>query len=335
MRDALANLVNGAIEIAKPCPGDIVLDIGCNDGTLLRSYATKGLVLVGFEPAENLVQEARKGTEWIFNDFFTAKAFEQKYDGEKAKIVTSVAMFYDLEDPNTFVADVSKILAPNGVWVVQQNYLATMLEQNGFDNIGHEHLEYYTLETMQWLLKKHGLEVFDVETNDVNGGSFRTFVCHMGLYPIRRAVAEMKKREGHLGLSEHATYELFAERIKRMRAEARDFIASEVKSGKTVYVYGASNRGNTILQYYGLDHTLVKKAADANPEKWGRRTVGTLIPIVSKQEARRDNPDYFLILPHHFLEEIIRDEKEYLENGGNFIVPLPHFQLVTKENIRP
>jgi len=330
MRNALADLVARACEIAEPTPSDLVVDIGCNDGTLLRSYGPKGLLLVGFEPAENLVQEAGKGTDWIFNDFFSAKVFKQKFDGKKAKIVTSVAMFYDLEDPNSFVADVGEILAPKGVWIVQQNYLATMLEQNGFDNIGHEHLEYYTLETMQSLLKKHGLEVFDAETNSVNGGSFRTFICHTGQYPIRSTVPDMKKHESRLGLNKHQTYELFAEHIQKMRAQARDFVAKEVKSGKTVYVYGASNRGNTILQYYGLDHTLIKKATDANPEKWGRKTVGTLIPIVSKEEARRDKPDYFLILPHHFLEEITRDEKKYLESGGKFIVPLPQFRVVTK-----
>ncbi len=333
MRNALADLVARACEIAKPNPGDLVVDIGCNDGTLLRSYGAKGLLLVGFEPAENLVEEARKGTDWIFNDFFSAKVFKQKFDGKKAKIVTSVAMFYDLEDPNSFVADVAEILAPKGVWTVQQNYLATMLEQNGFDNIGHEHLEYYTLETMQSLLKKHGLEVFDAETNSVNGGSFRTFVCRTGEYPMRNAVAEMKKHEARLGLGEHATYELFGENIGKMRTQAREFIAKEIKSGKTVYVYGASNRGNTILQYYGLDHTMIKKATDANPEKWGRKTAGTLIPIISKEEARRDKPDYFLILPHHFLEEITRDEKEYLENGGKFIVPLPRFRVMTKDRI--
>src|SRR3989441_12478695 len=331
MRNALSDLVMRACDIAKPNSGDIVVDIGCNDGTLLRSYKTPGLVLVGFEPAENLVPEAKKGTDWIFNDFFSAKTFKQKFDGKKAWIVTSIAMFYDLEDPNSFVEDVADILAPNGIWVVQQNYLATMLEQNGFDNIGHEHLEYYTLETVQSLLKKHGLEVFDAETNNVNGGSFRTFICHAGQYPIRGTVPDMKKHESRLGLNKHQTYELFAEHIQKMRAQARDFIAKEVKSGKTVYVYGASNRGNTILQYYGLDHTLIKKATDANPEKWGRKTAGTLIPIVPKEEARNDGPDYFLVLPHHFLEEIKREETQYLKSGGKLIVPLPEFHLVTDE----
>ncbi len=258
MREALADVALKAYEVATPSSGQILVDTGCNDGTLLRTYPKSGTRLVGFEPAENLVEDARRGTYWVFNDFFKAGSFRKKFGDEKAKIVTSVAMFYDLEDPNTFVSDIFKCLALDGVWVVQQNYLATMLQKNGFDNIGHEHLEYYSLSTMERLLSRHGLEIFDVETNNVNGGSF----------------------------------------------------------------------SNTILQYCGLDYRLIKKATDANSEKWGLRTVGTKIPIVSKEEARRDKPNYFLILPHHFLEEIEREEKDYLDHGGRFIVPLPEVRVI-------
>ena len=333
MRNALKDLVFKTCELAKPLPGDVIIDIGCNDGTLLRSYETPGLVLNGFEPTSNLVADAKKGTNWIFNDFFNAMVFNRKFPNTKAKIITSVAMFYDLEDPNRFVKDVASILAPRGVWVVQQNYLATMLELNGFDNIGHEHLEYYSLGTLQVLLKKHGLEVVHVETNDVNGGSFRTFICHKGQRPIADSVAQTQNYERRLALAEHATYEAFALRIDHIRSQVHDFIAGEVKRGKKVYVYGASNRGNTILQYCDLDHKLIGKATDANPEKWNRKTVGTLIPIVSKDQARKDNPDYFLILPHHFLSEIVRDENEFLESGGKFIVPLPQFHVVSRDNL--
>lgn len=329
MRKALSDLASRGYEFTKPEPGDIIVDIGCNDGTLLRSYPVKGLYLVGFEPAENLVPEARKGTDLIFNDFFDARIFAQKFGDRKAKIVTSVAMFYDLEDPNKFVADVTRILDQQGVWVVQQNYLATMLQQNGFDNIGHEHLEYYSLGTMRRLLERHRLQVIDVETNDVNGGSFRTIISHKGQYPIGQSVRMMEEHEALLGLDKHTTYEKFASNITKIKTQVHEFVIGEIRRGKTVYVYGASNRGNTILQYCGLDHTLIKRATDANPEKWGRRTAGTLIPIISKDEARRDNPDYFLILPHHFLDEIKREESQYLSNGGKFIVPLPEFRIVT------
>jgi NDP-4-keto-2,6-dideoxyhexose 3-C-methyltransferase len=139
----------------------------------------------------------------------------------------------------------------------------------------------------------------------------------------------MERYENELGLASSATYEAFAERIQKIKSVTRQFVADEVRDGKTVYVYGASNRGNTILQYYELDHSLIKKAADANPEKWGRKTVGTLIPIVSKEEARRDGPDYFLVLPHHFADEIRKEESAYLRSGGRLIVPLPEFRIIT------
>ena len=331
MREALADVSAKACEAAKPTHGDIVVDTGCNDGTLLRTYPVSGLRLVGFEPAENLLEDARKGTDWIFNDFFEADTFLEKYDNERAKIITSVAMFYDLDDPNTFVSDIRNCLAANGVWVVQQNYLASMLRQNGFDNIGHEHLEYYSLSTMGELLTKHGLDIFAVETNDVNGGSFRTYACHRGIYPVQSSVGELRRREDHLQLNASKVYRTFATNIRRIKSNLAALVRREVKGGKTVYVYGASNRGNTILQYCGLDHRLIKKAADANSEKWGRKTVGTKIPIVSKEEARKDKPDYFLILPHHFLEEIRREEKLYLQQGGRFIVPLPEVRVVAQK----
>ncbi|HVH15526.1 MAG TPA: class I SAM-dependent methyltransferase [Candidatus Angelobacter sp.] len=328
MRAALADIADKALKVAKPSIGEMVIDIGCNDGTLLRSYNESGLKLVGFEPAENLVPEASKGTDWIFNDFFSAKTFRRKFSSEKAKIITSVAMFYDLEKPNDFVNDVCECLAPNGVWIVQQNYLGTMLAKNGFDNIGHEHLEYYSMSTMEKLLNRHNLEIFDVETNDVNGGSFRTYAGYRGAFPIRKSVNQLRKREMEMRLEHGETYTGFALRIRKIKSDLYELVRKEVGRGKTVYVYGASNRGNTILQYCRLDHRLIEKATDANPEKWGRSTVGTEIPIVSKEDARRDKPNYFLVLPHHFLEEIRREEKQYLKDGGKLIVPLPKVRIV-------
>ncbi len=328
MRMALEDIVVKSCDIVKPEGGDIVVDIGCNDGTLLRSYKIPGLRLIGFEPAKNLVEEARKGTELVFNDFFGYELFRQKFPGSKAKLVTSIAMFYDLDDPDTFVADIVKCLDARGTWVIQQNYLCSMLEQNGFDNIGHEHLTYYSLGTMSQLLSTHDLEIFDVEKNDVNGGSFRTYVARKGQFPVRESVDKMKEFEEKLFSMKPSIYSSFAKNVRRVRSQLKEFITDQTRNGRTVYVYGASTRGNTILQYCELDHDLIKKATDANPEKWGRKTPGTEIPIVSKDEARRDKPDFFLVLPHHFLNEITREEKEYLRSGGKLIVPLPEFRIV-------
>ncbi len=328
MRKALGEIVVKACEVAQPKEGDIVMDIGCNDGTLLRSYKIPGLKLVGFEPAKNLVEDARKGTTFVFNDFFGYKQFNEKFPSTRAKLITSIAMFYDLDDPDAFVADIVKSLDPRGVWVIQQNYLCSMLQQNGFDNIGHEHLTYYSLGTMSQLLSSHDLEIFNVEKNDVNGGSFRTYVARKGQFPVRESVEKMKEFEENLFSMKPSIYSTFGRNVRRAKAELSEFITDQIKNGKTVYVYGASTRGNTILQYCRLDHRLIKKATDANPEKWGLRTPGTEIPIVSKEEARRDNPDFFLVLPHHFLKEITREEEKYLESGGKFIVPLPRFQVL-------
>jgi len=330
MRNALEDIVVKACEVAQLKEGDIVIDIGCNDGTLLRSYKVPGLKRVGFEPAKNLVEEARKGTTFVFNDFFGYKQFNKKFPGAEAKLITSIAMFYDLDDPGAFVADIVQCLDARGVWVIQQNYLCSMLEQNGFDNIGHEHLTYYSLETMSRLLSSHGLEIFDVEKNDVNGGSFRTYVARKGQFPIRESLEKMKGFEKKLFRMKPSIYSTFAKNVRKVRSQLGDFITDQTKNGRTVYVYGASTRGNTILQYCKLDHHLIKKATDANPEKWGRKTPGTGIPIISKEEARKDNPDYFLVLPHHFLDEIRRQESDYLRSGGKFIVPLPEFRIVTR-----
>ncbi len=328
MREALEDITTKAYQVAKPDQGDLVIDTGCNDGTLLRTYPSSRLRLVGFEPAENLVEDARRDTHWVFNDFFKADVFRDKFANDKAKIITSIAMFYDLEDPNKFVHDVAECLSPDGVWIVQQNYLATMLQKNGFDNIGHEHLEYYSLSTMERLLARHALESFDAETNDVNGGSFRIYAAHKGIYPMKESVALLTRNEDHLRLNDVEAYHKFAANILKIKFQLKQLVRNEVQNGKTVYVYGASNRGNTILQYCGLDYRLIKKATDANKEKWGLRTVGTKIPIVSKEEARKDKPDYFLVLPHHFLEEIRREEKDYLDKGGKFIVPLPEVRVI-------
>ncbi len=329
MRTALEDITTKGSRMAKLMPGELVLDIGCNDGTLLRTYHEKNVRRVGFEPAANLIDDARKGTDFVFNEFFSFDVFHSKFPNTKAKIITSIAMFYDLDDPSSFIADVSKLLAPSGVWIVQQNYLPTMLEQNGFDNIGHEHLTYYSLQTMSQALSNHDLEIFDVEKNDVNGGSFRTYISHKGEFQTSRNVLQVTESETKLFSRQPSIYDSFAKNVELVRKELHKFVTEETKHGKTIYVYGASTRGNTILQYCKLDHKLIQKATDANPEKWGRKTPGTGIPIVSKEEARRDHPDYFLVLPHHFLNEISNEEDHYLRSGGKLIVPLPHFRLVS------
>jgi NDP-4-keto-2,6-dideoxyhexose 3-C-methyltransferase len=316
MRAALHDIAMQIEEIAHLNPGDLVLDIGANDGTLLNSYSVADLIKVGCEPANNLIPELRKVTPHIINDFWTATAYERMFSGRKAKVVTAIGMFYDMEDPNQFVADAAKILSDNGIFVAQLMCLRPMLEKNDLGNICHEHLEFYSLESLKVLFESNGLEVFKLEENSVNGGSYRIY--------CRKFIA------GSIDLYDNLTtkdYIEFFDRVNAVRERCIDFIRSEVKVGKKIYVYGASTKGNTILQYFGLTSDDIAGAADRSPEKWGRYTVGSNIPIVSEEEART-KADYFFVLPWAFLNEFLERESNWRNAGGKFIVPFPEFKII-------
>jgi len=341
MRNALADIANKAETLIHLKERDAVVDIGCNDGTLLAAYRTGGIRKIGFDPAENIAVLSRKIADTLVIGFFDAESFgkDTELRGCRPKVVTSIAMFYDLEDPNKFVSDVKSVMDPEGLWIVQMSYLPLMLKTNEFGNICHEHLEYYSLTSMEYLLGQHGFEVVDVELNDINGGSIRTYIRNRDADPERFAdptyrelarerVQALRDQEVKLGLGDIDVYKEFAVWVNRIREDVVGFIRQKVADGKKVYVYGASTKGNTLLQYFGLDHTLITAAAERNPDKWGKVTVGTHIPIVSEEEARAARPDYFLVLPWHFLEEFRLREKVYLLAGGKFIVPMPHFTLI-------
>lgn len=316
MRRALKDITGSIEQIVTLRDGDIVLDIGANDGTMLAAYTNPTLRRVGCEPANNLVDMLREVTPHVIHGFWEREAFERLFPWEKARVVTAIGMFYDMEDPNQFVADASAILADDGVFVAQLMCLRPMLEKNDLGNICHEHLEFYSLESLKVLFERNGLEVFKLEENDVNGGSYRLY-CR-------------KYRSGSIPLRDDFSmrdYMAFYERVRTYRDECVAFIRGEVAKGKRVYVYGASTKGNTILQYYGLDSSVIAGAAERSPEKWGKYTVGTLIPIVTEEEARK-NADYFLILPWAFLDEFMRREEPWRARGGRFIVPLPEFRVI-------
>jgi hypothetical protein len=308
---------------------------------LLASYQTGKLYRIGFDPAENLAPLSRKVAETVVPDFFGAENFRAQPElrGRNPKIVTSIAMFYDLEDPNRFVADIGAVLDPEGLWIIQMSYLPLMLKTNEFGNICHEHLEYYSLQSLEYLLARHNFSVVDVELNDVNGGSLRAYVRHTGANPklfgdatyadlAAQRVRTMRENEIKLGLDEKQVYLEFAQRVERIKNDVVTFVSDQVAKGKTIYVYGASTKGNTVLQYFGLNTQQITAAAERNADKFGRVTVGTRIPIVSEQEARAAKPDFFLILPWHFLEEFMDREHAYLTEGCRFIVPCPDFTLI-------
>jgi NDP-4-keto-2,6-dideoxyhexose 3-C-methyltransferase len=341
MRGALADISNKAEDLIRLKEGESVLDIGCNDGTLLDSYRTRGIYKIGFDPAENLAISSRKVANKVLVGFFDADTFLAYPDVRelRPKIVTSIAMFYDLEEPRKFVSDIKRIMHPDGVWILQMSYLPLMLKQNDFGNICHEHLEYYSLQSLEYLLNLHDFVVSDVELNDVNGGSFRVYIRNRTAdrnpfsdesyrQQAEARVRVLRESEASMELNQARPYREFADRVQRIKQDLVGFVQNQVKQNKKVYVYGASTKGNTMLQYFGLDNSLIAAAADRNPDKWGKVTVGSRIPIVSEAEARAAKPDYFLVLPWHFLKEFAMREKDYLASTGRFIVPMPEFGLV-------
>ena len=333
MIENLNEVVTHAMSKVQLNENDIVLDIGCNDGTLLKNYQAKKLRLVGIDPAKNMAEFSKETGAHIIVDYFSAKSFVEHYNHEKAKIITSVAVFYDLEDPNQFVSDIAKILDENGVWVIELKYLPTMIFQNAFDNIVHEHLEYYHFAVIEHMLEKYSLKAIDALLNDSNGGSVRIFVKHAS-QPIdeesEKHLSELRRSEEAMNLSTDRPYEEFLHRCEKLKEQTVSFIKKEVNAKKKIHVYGASTKGNTILQYYGLDDNLIDAIADRNPDKWSRKTIGTNLKIISEEESRSLNPDYYFILPWHFLEEFRQREKEFFKNGGKFIVPLPDFKIIDK-----
>jgi SAM-dependent methyltransferase len=341
MRDALRAIAAKGETLIHLQAGDAVLDIGCNDGTLLAAYQTPGIFRIGFDPARNLEQYSSRVADKLVVGFFDAEAFraEPLLRGRRPKIVTSIAMFYDLEEPRRFVADVREVMDPDGLWIVQMSYLPLMLAQNEIGNVCHEHLEYYSFHSFDHLLGLEGFEIVDAELNDVNGGSICAYIRRKGADPscfaddTYRELAAMRvdalrQQEARLRLDTADPYREFAAWVERIKNDVVAFTREQQRQGKRTYVYGASTKGNTVLQYYGLDAAVIAGAAERNPDKWGRVTVGTHIPIVSEDEARAAAPDFFLVLPWHFLREFQEREKAYLLRGGRFIIPAPHFTLI-------
>ena len=325
MQNELKDIVEKSLEKLQGKTKIITaVDIGANDGTLLKYYP-KSVHKIAIEPIKKLAKESEKFADVVINDFFNFSSYQKKMKNKKATIVSAISCFYDMEQPNTFVSDVKKILDKNGILVIQQNYLVKMLTQNAFDNIVHEHLEYYSLLSLQNLLDRHGLEVFDLELRDLNGGSFRTYIAYKNTRPVSLAVYEQIELEKLISLDRKKIYTDFSKRIKENKKTLLSFINKKVKEGKKIYLYGASTRGNTLLQYFNLNRKQIPFAVERNPEKWGKKIASVGIPIISEEQARKDKPDYLLVLPWFFKDEFIKREKGYLTHGGHFIFPLPIF----------
>lgn len=329
MVDHLRNKVNYLLKKIKTKDGDIILDIGSNDATSLKFYPSN-LRRIGIDPTGKKFKEYYTDGISLVPDFFNAGNFRKIFPGENAKVVTSIAMFYDLEDPVKFASDIESVLAEDGIWHFEQSYLPSMLRTNSYDTICQEHLEYYSLIAVKYILDKSNLKIIDIEMNDINGGSFAVTACKKTApYQPNTAVIDwMLEEEKKMGLNTSKPYEEFAERVSDHRASLLGLLDKLKKSGKKIIGYGASTKGNVLLQYCGISTQYLDCIAEVNAQKFGSYTPGTLIPIVSESEAKKMKPDYMLVLPWHFRNTILEREKVYRADGGKFIFPLPYIEIV-------
>jgi SAM-dependent methyltransferase len=329
MRDHLAEIAASCRKIvAKAAP--TVLDIGCNDGTLLGFYPPDSKKY-GVDPSDIALEIG--GGVTVVNSVYPSEQAAAVLPGEGIDIVTSIAMFYDLEDPVGFAESVRSLLTPDGIWVFEMSYLPLMLQQNSFDTICHEHLEYYSLAVLEWIAKKADLRVFKVELNDINGGSIRCYVCRNSSGVHGEAVVfylhRVRTKECEMELDTDKPYVEFQARIERLKTELNTLLFDIRARGERIHIYGASTKGNVLLQWYGINRVIVDCAADRNPQKVGAKTLGTDLPIVSEAESRAAEPHYYLVLPWHFRKEFLSRESAAIKSGTKMIFPLPAVEVVS------
>lgn len=315
--DNLQSIVYDASAEVDLEQGDIVLDIGANDGTLLSFYDSAQVIRVGCDPAKNIHSELQQHCDVMVGDFFTLDNYIAKAGQRTAKIVTTVAMFYDLDDPNSFVNDIKEVLASDGIWLCQLMTAKPMLDSNDLGNVIHEHIEYYTYKSLVNLMERHELEIYKVCENDINGGSYQLFIRH--------------KVKGSINYPENITQQsisTWASNIDINRDRTMEFIREARQLGKKIYIMGASTKGNTIMQYYGLDSDTIEGAAEIHPDKIGKYLVGSSIPIVHEDEAKQ-KADYFLVFPFHFKELFVNKiMADWIAQGGKLIFCTPEFEVI-------
>jgi hypothetical protein len=325
----LTNKIKTLENLVKLTKKDLVLDIGSNDATSLKAYTVE-CKKVGIDPTGTKFKSFYTVDIDLIPDFFSKEVFFRKYPTEKAKVITSIAMFYDLEEPAEFVHDIGAILSDTGIWHFEQSYMPSMLRSNAYDTICHEHLEFYSFKVIKSLLEDCGLRVVDVQMNSINGGSFAVTACKKNApYRSNHPVIEwMLRQEEDMRLDTPRPYRNFEEKVFLHRKNLLGLVEALISDGKTVLGYGASTKGNVLLQFCGLTRKHIPYIADVNEDKFRCFTPGTHIPIISEKEARAMKPDYFLVFPWHFKFSILEREREFIESGGKFIFPLPEIEIV-------
>jgi SAM-dependent methyltransferase len=334
MRNHLKGIVDAVVAM-MPRPINKVLDIGCNDGTLLGYYNPE-IKRYGVDPSDIAMAIPDKEITVVKDIFPSIELFKVIGDGV-FDVITSIAMFYDLENPVAFVKGIKKILSNDGIWVFEMSYMPHMLQLDSYDTICHEHLEYYSLAVVENILKMAGMKVFKIELNDSNGGSIRCYATHehnliFNANENSKLLDEIRLKEFDMELDTDKPYTAFQERINVLKVELYETLKQLKFKGKTIHIYGASTKGNTILQWCGIDKEFIDFAAERNPDKYGARTLGTDIPIISEAESRAMKPDYYLVLPWHFKKEFMEREQAALDSGTGFIFPLPKLEIITKNS---
>ena len=313
----------GLVELHK---GDLVIDIGSNDSTTLQAYPSSGLMMVGVDPTGVKFHSYYPPHIQLIPDFFSAALVKARFSEQKAKVVTSFSMFYDLEDPVGFMREVYDVLADDGVWVFEQSYMPTMLDTNSYDTVCHEHLEFYALRQIKWMADQVGFKILDVEFNDINGGSFSVTVAKSSRgEAVIPAVLKILDAERAAGLDTLAPYQAFAERVARTKGDLLAFIRSAHAEGKSVAALGASTKGNVLLQYCGLTEKEISFVGEVNAEKYGCFTPGTWIPIVPEDDLLQNEPDYLIVLPWHFRKFFVAKRKW---KHAKLVFPLPNLEVV-------
>ena len=332
MVDHLRAKIDAIIHRVSLATDDTVLDIGSNDGTTLGAYPQRSLQFVGMDPTGEKFRKYYKPDIHLVPDFFSASAFTKAVGAKKAKIVTSIAMFYDLESPKDFAKQVASILDDEGIWVFEQSYLPSMINTLAYDTVCHEHLEYYCLFQIQNILKDAGLRILDVEFNTANGGSFSVTAVHMKspLKSDETKIASILKNEEQGGYLKMDLYRTFEKNVKIHGKSLKEKLIEIRNEGGRIHGYGASTKGNVILQFCGIGKNDLEVIAEVNEEKYGRVTPGTNIPITSEEESRAKNPTHYLVLPWHFRAGIIKREAGFLETGGKLLFPLPRIEIVQR-----
>lgn len=323
----LNNKVTRILGLVTLKDGDLVVDIGSNDSTTLQAYPSKGPVLVGVDPTGIKFHNYYPPHIQLIPDFFSSALVKARFPGQKAKVVTSFSMFYDLEDPIDFMRQVYDVLADDGIWVFEQSYMPTMLDTNSYDTVCHEHLEFYALRQIKWMADRVGFKILDVEFNDVNGGSFSISVAKsLGNAEVVPAVQKILDEERANGLDTLAPYNAFAKRVANSKRELLEFIKAAHAEGKVVAALGASTKGNVLLQYCGLTDKEVSFVGEVNAEKYGCFTPGTWIPIIPENDLLQNEPDYLIVLPWHFRQFFVAKRKW---KHAKLVFPLPNLEIVS------